>query len=125
MPKFKRERPEAKIQEKLTVYLEVRGWLVEVTHGSAFMKGFPDLYIAHPKWGSRWIDVKVEGHYSFTKAQRMKWPLWEKFGIGIWILTGADQANYDRLFAKPNMWDYWKPQWKTPTIEDALKEFDL
>jgi hypothetical protein len=59
--------------------------------------------------------VKVEGKYNFTKAQKIKWPVWEKFGVGIWILTGADQENYDKLFQSPNWRDYWKDSWKTPT----------
>ena len=123
-PQLDRQRTEAKIQEALTVFLQARGWLVERTHGSAFMRGFPDLYLAHPKWGQRWVDVKVEGAYSFTKAQRMKWPIWEQHGVGIWILTGSDQANYDKLFAPQNWRQYWRPSWKIPTVNDALAFFD-
>ncbi len=103
--------PEYKIQGKLITYLEQRGWLVERIIGNAFQSGLPDLYCWHPQFGQRWVDVKVEGRYSFTKAQKQKWPLWERHQLGVWILTGANQENYDRLFAPPNMRDYWKKSW--------------
>lgn len=91
--------------------------------GNALQTGIPDLYCHHPKYGERWIDAKVEGRYSFTKAQKLKWPLWAKFGIGIWILTGANQEQYDRLFRAPNWRDYWKPQWgEIPDVFQLIEE---
>jgi hypothetical protein len=119
--------PEWKIQQTLIQYLRDRGWLVEVMHGNAFQKGIPDLYIHHPQWGSRWIDCKNPENYSFTKAQRHKWPLWDAHGAGIWILTAANQEQYDLLFAPPNWRDYWKESWALPTeedIDDMLAELD-
>jgi len=110
------------IQRDLIVYLEARGWLVERIVGNIYQSGLPDLYCFHPKWGSRWIDVKVAGHYSFTKAQKRKWPIWSHYGLGVWILTGADQENYDKLFAPPNLMDYWKKSWKLPDIDKLLEE---
>ncbi len=110
--------PEWHIQQDLIVYLETRGWLVERMIGNAFQTGIPDLYVSHPKWGSRWIDVKNPGAYSFTKAQKRKWPVWERFGVGIWIVTSADQEGYDKLFAPPNWRSYVKKNWHIPTIEE-------
>lgn len=92
--------------------------------GNAFQIGIPDLYCFNRQWGERWIDVKVEGRYSFTRAQKHKWPIWESFGVGIWILTGADQANYDKLFKAPNWRAYWKSSWNTPDIDRLLDELD-
>lgn len=114
------------IQRDLTVYLKVRGWHVERMIGNAYQTGIPDLYVAHLKWGTRWIDVKrPDSTYSFTKAQKLKWPVWESFGIGIWILTGADQENYDKLFKPPNWRDYWKQSWGAiPNVQEMLDEFD-
>jgi hypothetical protein len=114
------------IQQKLTAYLKAEGWHVERMIGNAFQTGVPDLYAAHPKWGTRWIDVKRPGKdYSFTKAQKRKWPVWEAFGIGIWILTGVDQENYDRLFKAPNWRDYWKESWgQVPDVHALLDELD-
>ena len=118
MKKLKREGPEHKIQRDLIDYLRVRGWLVEVMHGNAFQRGIPDLYLFHKKWGSRWVDVKNPENYCFTKAQKLKWPMWEKAGLGIWILTAATQSEYDKLFDLPNWRDYWKPSWSLPTPQE-------
>jgi len=118
--------PEWHIQQKLVAYLKARGWHVERMIGNAFQLGIPDLYVANPKWGTRWIDVKRPGKdYSFTKAQKRKWPVWEAFGVGIWILTGADQEDYDRLFKAPNWRDYWKESWgQVPDVHALLDELD-
>ena len=94
--------PEWHIQKDVIRFLEARGWNVEHTHGNLYQTGFPDLYAAHKKWGTRWIDCKQPKKYSFTRAQKQKWPVWEAYGIGIWILTAATQAEYDKLFAAPN-----------------------
>jgi len=110
--------PEYHIQKLLIDFLEARGWLVERLIGNAFQVGVPDLYCYHPKWGSRWIDVKNPGHYSFTKAQKIKWPKWEHYGVGIWIITSADQAGYDLLFKPPNWRQFVKKSWKIPTQQD-------
>ena len=122
-----REKPEHKIQVALVEYLEVRGWLVEVIHGNAFQKGIPDLYLFHTRFGPRWVDTKQPGKYSFTKAQKRKWPLWDHYGIGIWILTAATQEEYDKLMAPPNWREYWKDSWALPTLGDIncmLDELD-
>lgn len=122
----KKHGPEWFIQRDLIAYLEARQWLVERMIGNAYQVGIPDLYAHHIKWGSRWIDVKVRGRYSFTPAQKLKWPLWESHGIGIWILVEADQDEYDKLFHSPNWRDYWKTSWDSqPTIDDLLDEIDL
>lgn len=118
--------PEWHIQRDVIKFLEARGWHVERMIGNAFQTGIPDLFVAHPKWGQRWIDVKRPGNdYSFTKAQRRKWPLWEKAGIGIWILTAATQDEYDRLFQSPNWKSYWKKSWsRVPTQADIDRMLD-
>jgi hypothetical protein len=122
MGKIKRSShgPEWHIQQDLIKFLEARGWLVERMIGNAFQTGIPDLYCHHPKWDYRWIDVKVKGRYSFTKAQKHKWPLWEKYGAHIWILTGATQEQYDLLFGPPNWRQFWKSSWDTKIDIDAL-----
>lgn len=116
-------RPEWHIQQALIEFLGHRDWLVEATHGNLYQKGLPDLFIHHIKWGYRWIDCKVKGRYSFTKAQKIKWPIWEAHGVGIWILTGATQEEYDKLFDSPNWRKYWKPSWGVlPDIDALLDE---
>jgi hypothetical protein len=114
----KKHGPEWFIQKALIEYLQVRGWYVKVMHGNAFQSGVPDLYVNHPQKGPRWIDCKTPKNYTFTKAQRREWPIMDHFGIGIWILTAANQEQYDKLFALPNWKDYWKASWAMPTIAD-------
>lgn len=117
--------PEWKIQKELIKFLWIRGWLVEVMHGNLFQKGVPDLFIAHPKHGQRWIDVKNPVSYNFTRDQRIKWPNWEKYKVGIWILVAATEEEYDKLWQPPNMRDYWKASWDLePTVSDLLDELD-
>lgn len=124
MPRFRRQSPETKIRDSLRDYLGGRGWLVEIMHGNIFQKGIPDLYLHHPKHGYRWVDVKVEGKYEFTKAQIKKWPQWEAKGVGIWILT-EPVSQYERLFSKPNWRYYWKPKYdKRITIDEAIDRIE-
>ena len=120
-----REGPEHKIQRQLIEYLTNRGWHCEVMHGNAFQRGIPDLWIWNPRLKLyRWVDVKHAARYSFTKEQRIKWPLWASLGIGIWILTAAKQEEYDKLFGPPNWKDYWKESWKMPTLDEIDKLLD-
>jgi hypothetical protein len=120
MQKIKRNKhgPEWYIQKELVGFLQTRGWLVEVMHGNAFQKGIPDLYLFRRDIGHRWVDVKQPKKYTFTKAQRIKWPTWERAGNGIWIMVAATQEEYDKLFAPPNWLEYWKDSWSMPTEEE-------
>jgi hypothetical protein len=126
MARIKRPKhgPEWFIQRDLIALLKARGWHVERTHGNLYQTGFPDLYVMHKKWGTRWIDCKQPKYYSFTKAQRIKWPLWEAMGTPIWILTAATQEEYDKLMGPPNWRDYVKDSWKIPTQDEIDKLLD-
>lgn len=122
--KYGRESPETKVRDDIRNMLQGRGWGVWITHGNKYQSGFPDLYVAHLKHGTRWIDAKVEGRYGFTKAQKRMWPLWHyEYKIGIWILTGNGQDQYDRLFQPPNWLDYWRKSWGDP--RDYLNDPDV
>jgi hypothetical protein len=112
------DKLELQIQRKLVEFLRVRGWHVERMLADSFQNGIPDLYCHHRKWTERWVEVKRPDGYSFTLRQRQKWPVWEKAGIGIWILTAATQEQYDLLFKPPNWRDFWKPSFATPTKAD-------
>jgi len=116
--------PEYFIQKDIVEYLRVRGWHVERMVGGAYQSGIPDLYVHHPKHGSRWLEIKKDKvHYTFTRAQKVKFPLWESFGIGIWIMIAATEEEYDKLFAAPNWRDYWKDSWtKDMDVEGILNE---
>jgi len=119
------------IQQHWVSFLMHKGWHVERMVGNAFQTGIPDLFLGHPKYGTRWVDVKVYGRYSFTKAQKRKWPIWEEYGIGIWIIGAACRQDctkdylldeYTRvLFSEPNWRDYWRASWdEKPDIDKLL-----
>jgi hypothetical protein len=125
MGRIKRSKhgPEWYIQRDLVTFLRERNWLVERMIGNAYQKGIPDLYCFREDHGPRWLDVKAPGRYTFTREQKIKWPIWHHYGVGIWILTAATQEQYDKLFAKPNWKDYWKPEWGTiPNIDELLDQ---
>jgi hypothetical protein len=117
--------PEYKIQKDIIVFLTARGWHVERIIGNAYQSGLPDLVAFNPKWGTRWIEIKNDGRYTFTKAQRRKFPVFERYNVGIWILTSATQEQYDLLFKEPNWRDYWKDSWgDIPDIDKLLAEIE-
>jgi hypothetical protein len=122
MPRAK-HGPEWFIQEDLRVFLDIRGWMVQRMIGNALQWGIPDLYIAHPYYGQRWVDVKQPKGYSFTPAQASKWPKWsDQFKIGIWILTAATEEEYAKLMGPPNWRDYWDDKWAVPDIDGEIDE---
>jgi hypothetical protein len=124
--------PEYHIQNKWVKFLTAKGWHVERLIGNAFQSGIPDLLLMHPEHGIRFVDIKVDGKYSFTAAQKQKWPLWLKFGCGIWILSAKSSEDctkshmveqYERLFKGPNVMDFWKDSWHI-NLDKLLEELD-
>ncbi len=107
-------KQESKIQSAIIRLLEDRGWHVEKLRADSFQNGFPDLYAYHRDWGHRWIEVKRPKGYSFTQRQRQKFPAWEKAGIGIWILSDANESQYALLFGPPNWRSYWRVSMALP-----------
>ena len=116
--------PEYGIQREIINFLRVRKWHVERIVGIGWQFGLPDLYIAHPQWGQRWLEVKNDGEYTFTKAQKIKFPILASFGVGIWIMTAATEEQYERLFKEPNWRDYWKKSWGQINIDALLEELN-
>lgn len=115
--------PEWFIQRDLIIFLRARKWHVERMIGNALQKGIPDLYAYRRDVGERWIDVKNPKRFTFTREQKLKWPIWERVGVDIWILTAANQEEYDKLFKPPNMRDYWNPKWDSaPDLDKLLDE---
>lgn len=100
--------PEKKIQDELVRYLTNLGWFVKVTHGNAFSSGWPDLYACHKTYGSRWIEVKLPDMKGskYTKSQLRDFPKFCANGAGVWVLTGANDRQYELLFRPPNWWQY-------------------
>jgi hypothetical protein len=123
------------VQNHWVAFLKSKGWHVERLVGNAYQRGIPDLFIGHPDYGTRWIDIKVFGRYSFTKAQKKIWPVWEEYGIGIWIMGAEWRGDctkeylleqYNRvLFNPPNWRDYWRSSWdKEIDIDKLLDEIE-
>ncbi len=98
--------PEAIIQAKIITFLRDRGWFVKETHGNLFQSGFPDLYATHSQYGIRWVECKNPDAYCFTPAQLENFPKFTANGTGIWILTDATQAEYEKLWKPANWWVY-------------------
>ena len=116
------DKLELNIQRELVEFLKARDWHVERMLANAYQTGIPDLYCFHKKWTQRWVEVKRPNDYSFTRAQRRKWPEWERAGIPIWILTAATQEQYDLLFGPPNWRDFWRPSFEPPDVDAMLEE---
>lgn len=116
------DKYERQIQKDLVAFLKARGWHVERMLANSYQAGIPDLYCFHKKWSERWVEVKRLHDYSFTRAQRLKWPQWEAAGIPIWILTAATQEEYDKLFVPPNWRDFWKRSFEPPNVDAMIDE---
>lgn len=102
----KHNRAEADIQEAIENKLRAMGWFVKSTHGNIYQFGFPDLYLGHASYGTRWLEVKNPAGYSFTKAQLETFPQMAAAGIGIWIATSVHQVP-DLLFKADNFWQFF------------------
>src|SRR6188768_2363142 len=98
----RRKGPEAEIQDALVKYLRQREWVVKETHGNIYQSGLPDLYVCHPQFRSRWIEVKNPLAYSFTPAQRIFFPQLASCGIAVYILTAATDEEYAKLWGPAN-----------------------
>jgi hypothetical protein len=102
----KRGKPEDEIKEAIVHFLTCRGWFCKVTHGNMYQSGFPDVYACHPRYGSRWIEVKNPGKYAFTQQQLEDFPKFVAHGVGIWVLVAATEDEYQKLFKPCNWWHY-------------------
>jgi hypothetical protein len=112
---------EATIQARFRSYLKAAGWHTERTHGNRYAKGWPDIYCLHVDHGQRWVDLKRPGKNRLTKAQLLTWPVWESYGVGVWIVESPDAAGYARLFEPANWRDYRRPGADLQTTTDELE----
>jgi len=107
--KFRSKKgPEAKVVAALRIFLTGKGWYVKVMHGNKFQSGFPDLFCCHPNVGIRLIEVKdpLRKGEPFTGAQLHDFPLISAHGGPIWVLTGANETEYAKLFEPENWWQF-------------------
>lgn len=100
--------PEAKIQAGIVEFLRIREWYVKRVTGNAYQAGLPDLFACNSKYGHRWIEVKLPGMKGskYTPAQLDVFPKLCANGSGVWVLTGATEEEYRKLWSKPNWWVY-------------------
>lgn len=109
--KVKKKRgPEYHIQEAIKKKLRYLGWFVKQTHGNMFQSGFPDLFCCHSKYGIRWVEVKLPNMKGsrFTGAQLETFPKMCANGAGVWVLTGDDDTEINKLFRPANWHTYLK-----------------
>lgn len=102
-PKRVQEGSEADWQNKLVRELKARDWFVKVIVGNATQFGLPDIFAAHPHFGSKWIEMKKREKFSFTPAQQIEFPKLHSAGVGIWILFDSTDEEILKL-AKPANW---------------------
>lgn len=93
---------ESERQKQLRIFMELKGWLVEKSHGNPYQKGWPDLLCFHPMYGTRWIEMKQSERERLTPAQIVTFTKWQKYGARIYILTGVE--DYPKLWKEPNWW---------------------
>jgi len=106
--RYGKKGPEAQIQNQVIDFLRARGWHVMVTHGNMFQSGFPDLFCCHSRYGQRWVEIKLPGMKGskFTPAQLEEFPKICANGSSVWVLTGASESEYEKLFRSSNWYQY-------------------
>lgn len=103
---YDQKGPEWVIQQSIIKMLVDREWFVKVIHGNVYQSGLPDLFACKRRFGSRWIECKNPLKYAFTAAQLETFPRMMAENVGIWVLTAATDAEYDKLFKPPNWYLY-------------------
>lgn len=100
--------PEKIVQEAIEGMLRCKGWYVIRTHGNMFQSGLPDDFACHSRYGQRWIEIKDPNRSGdvFTNAQHEVFPKLCANGSGVWVLSGATESEYQKLFTRPNWYQY-------------------
>ena len=108
--RYGKSGPEAVIQTAIKEMLERKRWYVKVMAASAYLTGMPDLFTCHKRFGIRLIEVKLPNMKGskFTAAQLETFPLLNRNGAGVWILTADTETEYAKLKRKPNWFSYLK-----------------
>jgi hypothetical protein len=104
----KKGNPEKIIQQDIEKMMKGLDWFVKRTHGNAAVSGFPDDFTCHKNYGVRWVEVKLPQMKGsqFTPAQLETFPMLCAKGCGVWVLTGATEEEYKKLFGPPNWYQY-------------------
>lgn len=94
--------PEATLQRQVVRTLTEKGWLCRHIIGNVIRTGWPDLYVYHPVYGGKWIELKRGDDWKFTGAQLEQFPKFYAHRCGIWFITSTKEL--DLLEGPPN-WD--------------------
>ena len=107
---YGKRSPEAKVSDAKVKYLKLRDWYVMKTHGNQFQRGLPDLFACHARYGYRWIEVKLPKMKGsrYTNAQLDSFPQLCSHGSAVYVMTGADDEEYSKLFVPCNWASYLK-----------------
>lgn len=110
------------LRDKIADFLRMRDWFVLTLHSNGYQYGLPNMFATHKTYRSRWIHAK--GNSQYTSAQLESFPKMLAFGSGVWVLTGADNSEYTKLW-KPSNWHevkhYGKIQLnKAPVIPESV-----
>jgi hypothetical protein len=73
-----------------------------------FSEGLPDIIACHHSYGIRFIEVKLPEMKGskFTPAQLRDFPKFIAHGCGVWVITGGNDLEYQKLFEPPNFWKF-------------------
>jgi len=94
--------------------LKDRGWRCKNVIGNQYQQGFPDYFIMHENYSSRWVEFKVrKGNIvTLTPAQRIEFPEMISRGVPIYVIAAEDlrgsvnqalrERMYRKLFEEPN-----------------------
>lgn len=107
-PLPKKTESESDIQTKFVKRLTLGGWYCLRTHGNAYQAGFPDLYVAHKRYGTRWIEIKKIVGSRFTQSQIDVFTAFSSKDIGVWVITGYTEYEERKLFASANWHTFLK-----------------
>lgn len=66
-----------------------------------YQYGWPDLLAMHMNYGIKWIEMKIPGG-KLRQTQVDKFHKWSRFGVKIYVLDGASETDYKKLFGEPN-----------------------
>ncbi len=99
----RRDGPEGLIQTRIINRLESFDWYIKVIIGNALQHGLPDLFVAHARWGQKWVEVKNPASFSFTERQQQNFPKMHAAGVGVWVLFDDRDDELLKL-TKPANW---------------------
>ena len=91
---------EKDLELQFRAHLKSLGWYTIKMHGGIFQARLPDLYCMHPRYGTRWVELKTPIG-KLSQAQITEFTRWWKYGVKVFILTSV--SDYPKLFGPSNL----------------------